>query len=221
MTQTLQIVQLAYDALGVAAEEIVRAVLLSLRRDVGEVVPIRVQGALLCKTHLSRPCETVGKYLIDYAFFCPIRGFISVFCHGKLPFRQPLPRDGAAARPSAVIGHAPRERALEAVVPQPRNGETELAFVHGGVPFEADEGERGAVFLRAAAHDDRHFVRPLACGQSETECGGLAHDGCSVGRLVCQRIVVHISSHARRRAVPCGRAAHKKRAAAAARPSFN
>ena len=189
--KAFKIVQPLDDALRVAAEEVVRAVFPALVRDVGEVVPIRVQPALLCELHLARPCEAVGEDLIDNAFFCPIRGFIGAFRHGELPFRQPLPRDGASARASAVIGDSAARDALEAVVPQSRDGQGDGAGINGSVTVEAGKFQLRTPLVRTHPDDDGDLVRALARGHRELEHGGLAHGGSAVRRLVPQRIVIH------------------------------
>ena len=182
------------DALRVAAEEVVRAVVLPLLRDVGKVVPVRVQSALFAEIRRPFTRETVGEDLIHDAAFRPIRGFIRSFRHGKLPFRQPFAAHGAAAPTSAVIRRPAPGHALEAVVPQPRDGGGHAPLVHNVVPFETREPKIGAELLRPPAQDDGDLVRALRRGQREPERDRLSRDRRAVGRLVFQRIVMHISS---------------------------
>ena len=189
--QTFEVLQLRDDAVRVAAEEVVRAVLAALVRDVGQVVPVRVQPASLCETHLALPCETVGKDLIDHPGFRPIRGFIVAFRHGKLPFRQPFSCHGAAARSSSVIGRPAVRHALEAVVPQPCRGCGHAPRIDAVVPRKMREFKFGAELLRPTPQDDGHFVRALAGRQRKAKLRPFPCDGSAVRRLVPQRVVIH------------------------------
>ena len=185
-----EIRQLFAYARRVAAEKVVGAVVLAFARDVGELVPALVQPAVfLAKLRLPRPREPVREDLVDYAAFCPIRGFIRLFRDGHLPFRQPFAAYRPAAGRPAEVERAGGRGRLEAVFPHPGLVHDDAAREHMLVPVEVRKRQLRTELLFSFSRYDEHLFGAHEGRQREDELRLFPRRRRSVRRLVCQRII--------------------------------